>query len=157
MSWFWPGVAGACFGGCVLVSITLIVGLSGAPSWVQLFRLASDGRHAVATVTSIDRGDHNDCYFTFKANRRTFTNSQPCGAEALGPITIVYDPGNPTVVDTGSPASDLIGSMLLALLATLVFGSMGVSGARKVQRGLLREERSRSTPPVPDAMPPSKG
>jgi hypothetical protein len=137
LSWFWPGLAGACVGGCVLVAITLIVGLSGAPSWVQLFRLASDGRRAVATVTSINRSDHDDCYFTFKANRRTFTNSQPCGADTLGPITIVYDPGDPTVVDTGSPASDLIGSMLLALLATFVFGFMGASGARAVQRGML--------------------
>jgi hypothetical protein len=156
MSWIWPGLVGACLAGFVLAVITLIVGVLATPSWVQLFRLATDGRHTVATVTSIDRGDHNDCYFTFKANRRTFTNNQPCSAEALGPIRVVYDPGNPTVVDTGSPASDLISSTALALLAPLIFGAIGASGARKLQLWLLSEESS-SVPPVPDHVPPSRG
>jgi hypothetical protein len=98
------------------------------PSWLELNRLAHHGRKVEATVTSVDRGNHNQCDFHYTVAKTDHSNSASCPFETYSgaQITVTYDPHDPSVVTPDNPAGQLESDLIVLFVAATAFATVVV-------------------------------
>jgi len=105
----------------------------------QTYQLAAHGKRVTATITHIDRSDHNSCSYTFTVGERAYSRTAYGCADSRNPgdlIAITYLPSDPNSNVTGSASlRDLTPLFELpALLATVAAIGVGGNVARSRRR-----------------------
>ena len=114
---------------CSSCAFLVVAGLMNTTmrGWRAWYGLVRDGRHTQATVTALNRSQHQQCTFEFSTGgQRLKATDDGCDAGIGEAVAVTYAPSDPTFVTLRDPRTELL-TQIGAAVAMAVFA--GIVGA----------------------------
>jgi hypothetical protein len=134
LPWRWSAVVAIATFVLVFCALGAFMNLISKPSWIELHRMAHNGGRAIATVTSVDRANHNSCTFHYTVNAQGYSSTDSCAVPASpgGQIEVTYALEDPSLVTTGNPGDELQSDLIVLFIGAAGFAIGLTYSVRKV-------------------------